>query len=188
MGLSLKSQKGRMPVKTIIYTAAALVALSSIAHAQSAPPIKMGLWQSTVVSTMTGIQLPPEVLERMKAAGREIPGSAPATTVTQGCLTPEKWQESFQRAQAGQDCHAKNLKLDASGMSADIECKSERGTSTGHTQVTFVSSEKAHGTTHMEIVTARSPQPIVMDITLDSVYQGADCKGISPDTSKVISH
>jgi hypothetical protein len=177
-----------MPVKTIFYTAAALVALSSLAHAQSAPPVKMGLWQSTVVSTMTGIELPPEVVERMKAAGRTIPGSAPKTTVTQGCLTPEKWQDNWQRAQSGQDCLTKNLKLDASGMSADIECKTDRGTSTGHTQVTFISSEKVHGTTHMEITTGRSPQPMVMNITLDSVYQGSDCKGISPDGAKVISH
>jgi hypothetical protein len=174
-------------VKTILCAAATLLALSSLAHAQSAPPVKMGLWQNTVVSTMSGIQLPPEVVERMKAAGRSIPGAAPRTTVTQGCLTPDKWKESIQDAQSGQDCHVKNLKTDASGMSADIDCKTQGGNATGHTQITFVSSEKVHGVTHMEVVTERSPQPIVMDITMDSVYQGSDCKGISPDGAKVIS-
>jgi hypothetical protein len=94
----------------------------------------------------------------------------------------------MQQAQAGQDCHTKNLKVEASGMSADIECKIQGGTSTGHTQITFVSSEKVHGTTHMEIVTDRSPQPMVLDITMDSVFQGTDCKGISLDGAKVISH
>jgi hypothetical protein len=174
-------------VKNIL-CAAALVGLSSLAYAQSAPPIKMGLWQNTIVSTMTGIQLPPEVVERMKAAGRPIPGAAPQTTVTQGCLTPEKWQESWQRAQSGQDCHAQNLKVEASGLSADIDCKSDRGASTGHMQITFISPEKTHGTMHMTVTTDRTPQPIVMDITMDSVFQGADCKGISPDSAKVISH
>jgi hypothetical protein len=175
-------------VKIILSAIAALVALSPVIHAQSAPPVKMGLWQTTVVSTMGGIQLPPDVIEKMKAAGRPIPGATPQTTVTQGCLTPEKWQQSWQRAQQGGDCQTKNFKQDASGMSVDIECKSERGTSTGHMQIDFVSPEKAHGTTHMEIVTGRSPQPMVMNITMDSVYQGADCKGISPDNAKVISH
>ena len=175
-------------MKTIHSAVAVLVALSPAVHAQSTPPVKMGLWQTTVVSTMAGIQLPPEVLEKMKAAGRSVPGSTPQTTVTQGCLTPEKWQQSWQRAQQGQDCKTKNFKQDASGMSADIECKSDRGTSTGHTEVNFISPEKAHGTTHMEIVTGRSPQPIVMNMTMDSVYQGADCKGISPDSAKTISH
>jgi hypothetical protein len=55
-------------------------------------------------------------------------------------------------------------------------------------QVNFVSPEKAHGTTHLQIATGRSPQPMVIDITIDSVYQGPDCKGISPDDAKVISH
>jgi Protein of unknown function (DUF3617) len=176
------------PVKTLLSTVAALITLSSVIHAQSTPPVKMGLWQTTVISTMAGIQLPPEVLEKMKAAGRSVPGSTPQTTVTQGCLTPEKWQQSWQRAQQSGDCTAKNFKQDVSGMSVDVECKSERGTSTGHTQINFVSPEKAHGTTHMEIVTTRSPQPIVMNLTMDSVYQGTDCKGISPDSAKVISH
>ena len=175
-------------MKTPLCVVAALITYFPVLLAQSTPPVKMGLWQTTVVSTMAGIQLPPEVLEKMKAAGRSVPGSTPQTTVTQGCLTPEKWQQSWQRAQQGGDCQTKNFKQDASGMSADIECKTERGTSTGHTQVNFISPEKAHGTTHMEIVTGRSPQPIVMDITMDSVYQGADCKGISPDSAKVISH
>jgi hypothetical protein len=26
----------------------------------------------------------------------------------------------------------------------------------------------------------------VMDVTFDSVYQGADCKGISPDSPKIM--
>lgn len=148
----------------------------------------MGLWQSTIVSNMSGIQLPPEVVERMKAAGRPVPGSTPQTTVSQSCLTPEKWQQNWQHAQQGEGCQFKNLKQDASGMSADIDCKNDRGTSTGHMKIDFVSTEKAHGTTHMQINSTRSPQPIIMDITFDSAYQGADCKGVSPDSPKVVSH
>jgi hypothetical protein len=175
-------------VKAIVYAVASLSLFSSLTYAQSAPPVKMGLWQSTSATTMSGMQLPPEVVERMKAAGRAIPGSTPQTTVTQSCLTQEKWKQTWQRPQRGQDCQVKNFKQDASGMSADIECKSERGTSTGHTQVNFISSEKAHGTTQMQIVTGRSPQPMTMSITIDSFYQGSDCKGISPDEAKVVSH
>ena len=72
-------------------------------------------------------------------------------------------------------------------MSADLVCTSERGGSgKGHMQVNFLSSEKVHGTMHMEMITQRQPQPIVMDMTFDSTYQGADCKGVSPDSPKVI--
>jgi Protein of unknown function (DUF3617) len=175
-------------MKTLLYTLVSLTALSVVSHAQSAPPVKMGLWQSTVVSTMTGIQLPPDVIEKMKAAGRPIPGSTPQTTVTQSCLTPEKWNQAWQHAQQRGDCQNTNLKQDASGMSVDIACKTERGASTGHMQISFVSAEKVHGTTHLQMASGRSPQPIVMDFIIDSVFQGADCKGISPDDARVVSH
>lgn len=173
-------------MKQVLCVVAVLIASCSAASAQSAPPIKMGLWETTVVSKISGLQIPPEVAERMKAMGRSIPGSEPRTTVTQGCLTPEKWKETLSKAQQNQDCHMKNLKQDSSGMSADIDCKSDRGSSTGHMQMTFVSAEKTHGTMHIETITERQPQPIVMDFTLDSAFQGSDCKGISPDSAKIV--
>jgi hypothetical protein len=60
------------------------------------------------------------------------------------------------------------------------------GSSKGHVDATFASQEKMNGKMHMEITTARQPQPIVMDGTFESVYQGADCKGISPDSPKIV--
>ena len=80
----------------------------------------------------------------------------------------------------------KNLKEDSSGMSADIDCKSDRGASTGHIQMTYDSTEKVHGTVHMEMTSERNPQPIVIDMKLSSVYQGSDCKGVSPDSAKIV--
>jgi hypothetical protein len=174
-------------MKRMLTTVAMFAALPCLAQAQSAPPVRMGLWQTTAVTTMSGMQLPPQVVEQMKAMGRPIPGSTPTTSVTQSCLTPDKWQKNWQRAQQG-DCHTTNLKQDASGMSADIECKTERGTSTGHTQVDFLSTEKAHATTTVQVNTGRMPQPITMNMTMDSVYQGADCQGVSPDSPKILSH
>jgi hypothetical protein len=158
-----------------------------VAQAPSTPPIKMGLWQGTTVSKMTGLQVPPEVAEKMKAMGHPVPGAEPRTMETQSCLTPEKWKEMFTKQQERENCKIENLKQDSSGMSADMVCNSERGGSgKGHMEVNFISSEKVRGTIHMEMVTQRQPEPIVMDMTFDSTYQGSDCKGISPDTPKVI--
>lgn len=176
-------------LETAVAATIAMLAVSVTAPAQSAPPVKMGLWHGTTVTKMTGINIPPEVAERMKAMGRPVPGAEPTTIETESCLTPEKWKEMFAKAQDRQNCTISNLKQDSSGMSADMACASPSGggsTAKGHMQMTFVSSEKVHGTMHMEAVSARQPQPIVVDMTIDSAYQGADCKGISPDTPKVI--
>jgi hypothetical protein len=179
-----------MPVKILFGTFAmtAVMMTPCIAQAPSTPPVKMGLWQGTTVSKMTGLQLPPEVAERMKAMGRPVPGSEPKTIETESCLTPEKWKEMIAKTQdERENCKIQNMKQDSSGMSADLVCDSPRGgTGKGHLQVDFISTEKVHGTMHMEMVTQRQPQPIVVDMTFDSTYQGADCKGVSPDTPKVI--
>ncbi|HEX2918051.1 MAG TPA: DUF3617 domain-containing protein, partial [Edaphobacter sp.] len=150
-------------------------------------PIKRGLWHGKAVSTMTGLELPPDVVARLKAMGRPVPGSEPTTTETESCLTPEKWKEMLAKTQNRENCSYSNIRVDSSGMSGDMECTTGRGgTSRGHLQMNFVSPEKVHGTVHMEATSAQRPQPIVVDMTIDSTYEGADCKGISPDEPKVI--
>jgi len=150
------------------------------------PPVKMGLWQNTVVNTMSGLQLPPDVVAKMQAMGRTVPGAAPRTTVTQSCLTADKWRESFADMQQRQNCQFTNVKQSATGMSGDMACTTAEGSAKGHLEATFTSQEKMNGKIHMEITTARQSQPIVMNATFDSVYQGDDCKGISPDSPKVV--
>ncbi len=71
-------------------------------------------------------------------------------------------------------------------MSGDMVCTTAEGASKGHMEATFSSQEKMSGKVHMEITTQRQPQPILMDVTFESVYQGADCKGISPDSPKIV--
>ncbi len=118
------------------------------------PAVKMGLWQNTSTNTMTGIQLPPDVVAKMQAMGRPVPGAAPTTTVSQSCLTPEKWQKSFGNMQQNKDCQFTNVHQSASGMSADMVCTTEGRSSKGHIEATFESQEKINGKVHMEIATS----------------------------------
>jgi hypothetical protein len=118
--------------------------------------------------------------------GRPVPGGAPRTIVTQSCLTPDKWQKSFADMQQNKNCEFTNVHQSTTGMSGDIACTTADGSSKGHMQATFAGQEKMNGKMHIEITTARQPQPIVMDGTFQSVYQGADCKGISPDSPEVL--
>ncbi|HEU4636565.1 MAG TPA: DUF3617 domain-containing protein [Edaphobacter sp.] len=172
-------------MKTLAWLLAA-VSIPAAAVAQSAP-IKMGLWHGKTVSTIKGLELPPDVVARLKAMGRPVPGGEPTTTETESCLTPEKWREMLAGPRAHENCSYSNMKSDSSGMSGDVECTSGRGdVSKGHIQMNFVSSEKVQGTMHVETTSARRPQPMLIDMTIDSTYEGADCKGISPDSPKVV--
>ena len=150
------------------------------------PPIKMGLWKSTTNSTMTGFQLPPELADRMKAMGKPLGG--PQTINTLSCITPEKWQQMFNRQQRNQNCSFSNVQQSSSGMSADMACTSSsgRGNSTGHMDMTFDSDSKMHGKFHMNVAMESQPQPMTIDSTIQSDYQGSDCQGISPDSPKIV--
>jgi hypothetical protein len=152
------------------------------------PPVKMGLWQMTNTGTVTGLELPPEVVAKLQAMGKPVPGAQPHTIVTQSCLTAEKWKKMFSDMQQNKDCHFTDQKMSSTGMSGDLACKSADGrtTSTGHVEVSFVSDEKMTGKAHVETVSTSMPKPMVMDMTFDSVYQGSDCKGISPDSPKIV--
>lgn len=154
----------------------------------SEPPVKMGRWQTKMTSTMTGFQIPPDVAARLKAMGRPVPGSEPQTIVSQSCLTPEKWKDMFSHMQGNHDCQFTNEHQSSTSMSAGMTCKSPDGkySSTGHIDVRFTSAEKMSGKVHAETITQSQPQPIVMDMSFESAYQGADCQGISPSSPKVI--
>ena len=97
------------------------------------PAVKMGLWQNTATNTMTGLQLPPEVVAKMQAMGRPVPGAAPRTIVTQSCLTPDKWQKSFTDMQQRQELSvyecARRVRR---GCRAIWLCTTAEGSSKGH--------------------------------------------------------
>jgi Protein of unknown function (DUF3617) len=133
------------------------------AQAQTAPPVKMGLWKTSSTITTSGFELPPDVAARMKAMGRS-PGQ-PHTANTLSCLTAEKWKKIFDPAQHDQKCQFTNQQQSSSGMSADMACSSGGGahTSTGHMAMTFDSKEKMHGKFHMEVNSQSQPHPILID-------------------------
>jgi hypothetical protein len=174
--------------KRIVFSMGFVVFLSAALAQSSEPPVKMGLWQTKITSTMTGFQIPPDVAAKLKAMGRPVPGSEPQTVVSQSCLTQEKWKDMFSHMQRNHDCQLTNEHQSSTSMSADMACKSPDGqySSTGHVEAKFTNSEKMTGKVHVETIRQSQPQPIVMDMSFDSAYQGADCQGISPDSPKVI--
>lgn len=174
--------------KQIYFVMAILVFPGAVLAQTSAPPVKMGLWQTTNTVTMSGIQIPPDVAARLKAMGRPLPMEQPTTHVLQSCLTPEKWKNMFSDMQRDRNCEFTNLHQTSDSLSVDMVCKSPDGRSStmGHIEASFTTAEKMHGKAHIETQMQSQPQPIVIDMSFDSAYQGADCQGISPDSARMI--
>jgi Protein of unknown function (DUF3617) len=169
-----------LPLAALAVAALAVAALAVAALAQIAgpPPLKMGLWQTEVTSTVTGM---PEM-----PAGR---GPIGRRTVTQGCLTPDTWKkglEDFNRHQQDTDCKVTNMHEDSSGIALNETCTSEQFTSAVHFELTFDNSEHTHGSATVHMTGPHFPQGMDSHISMTSHYLGASCGDIKPGDSKVI--
>lgn len=177
----------RLPILLVAISAA----LAAVAQSTTPPPVKMGLWETTVTSKMSGFQLPPDVAAKLKAMGRSVPGS-PHTTVSQGCLTPDEWQKSMENMSkpSSSDCTITHRQLEARKFSVDVSCKSQNGgTTTGHWEMQATDDEHSHGSGHMTSDAAGpNGQHFSMDMTIDSHFLSANCGDVKPGNAKIIRH
>jgi hypothetical protein len=163
----------------LLLTLAAFFAVHA-AQAQTleAPPIKMGLWQTESHATITGMENSP--------MGQAMGGSH--SNVTQGCLTPETWKNSFQNMQnqMQSSCKASNMHQDAHSITFDEACTSERYTSNVHFEGLFDDNEHMHGNVKVVMTAASLPQGMTMIMTMKSHYVSASCGDVKPGEGKVV--
>ena len=174
----------------LVFCAAGLASAQSALSSTTPPPVKMGLWETSVTSQITGLQLPPQVIEKLKQMGRPIPGSAPHTTVTQSCLTPAEWQKDMENMNKpkSSDCDAQKREDSPTKYTFDMSCKTERGmTMQGHWEMDVLDSEHAHGSGHMASdQPGPNGQTFSVTMTLDSKYLDSDCGDVKPGEPKVM--
>lgn len=174
-----------------VIAAALLCAGAATLAAQTAPPVKMGLWESTINTTMGGFQLPPEVAEKLKQMGRPVPGSTPTTVESQACYTKEQWEKDIAKAQDRKDidCSTQNLTRDSHKMTFDQTCRTAHGTSTGHMEMFFDDDEHVHGAGHFtatETSGSQAGHPITIDFAIKSHYLKSDCGDVLPGQPKIL--
>jgi Protein of unknown function (DUF3617) len=153
------------------------------------PPVKMGLWESSITTTIGGITIPPDVAARLEAMGRQVPGSTPHTTITQSCMTQDEWTKSIERMNDSKEtkCTYTNRSITSSKFSFDLSCASEHGgVFTGHFEMNVDNDEHTHGTAHMKGEMGPQGQPMTIDTTLTSHYLSANCGDVKPGEGKTI--
>ncbi|MFZ0662569.1 MAG: DUF3617 domain-containing protein [Acidobacteriaceae bacterium] len=176
------------PCVFLLALCAVAVAAAQAVPPTTPPPVKMGLWETTLTTHMSGFQLPPEVVERLKQMGRPVPGGA-HTMVTQGCLTPDEWRKDMEdmNKPRNSDCTITKHGDDVRSLSFDISCKQGNSTISGDWEMHVIDNEHGHGSGHMTSDQAGpNGQSIVVDSTMDSRYLGADCGDVKPGATKII--
>jgi len=145
------------------------------------PPIKMGLWQSSVSVNMAGM---------MPNAPSGAGGSV--THVNQSCMTPDSWRDAFRnmqqrRQQATANCSTANVSQDAHQMTFDMSCTGQQGINTNvHVQMFLDSQEAMHGNATVKMSGPNFPQGMSMNSTIASKFLSSDCGDVKPGESKPV--
>jgi hypothetical protein len=181
-----------------VFVSAMTAVAACTSQAQSSIPSKPGLWESTMTSNITGIQVPPDMEARLaqmppdqQATIRSAMGGGPHTSVVHSCLTREqfdKWNDNFTRGKDGECTHS-NVSQTANERSFDISCTSPNAKTTGHVDMVFDGDEHGRGTVHMVRTATQGPQamkPMTIDMKIDTHYIGADCGAIKPGEAQPV--
>ena len=161
-----------------------LLMLSTLALAQdpsTPPPVKMGLWQNEVTSSVSGAPDTP--------MGRAMSGTG-RTMVTQGCLTPDTWAKEMQNVQRRQqktDCNMTNFVQDTHHVTFDQTCAGERGYTTNmHFEMLIDDLEHAHGQADVKTSGPAFPQGMTMHMNMKEKFMSSDCGDVKPGEGKVV--
>jgi len=175
----MKIQLPRFGGIPILLSLAALALSAAVAQISDIPPVKMGLWQTEVTTTMAGM----ENMPMAHAMGNH-------SSTTQSCMTPETWKSDLQKLNDSQhksDCNVTNMHLDTHGMTFDETCTTPNGgNSTIHFEAQFDGNDHMHGTAKMQMSGKGMPQGMTMNMTMTSHYVGADCGDVKPGSAKII--
>ncbi|MGC2620376.1 MAG: DUF3617 family protein [Acidobacteriaceae bacterium] len=159
--------------RTVLATSALLFASAIFASAQSAPPLKMGLWEHTVTLDMSGMP------SGMGGSGQPI--------TKQSCMTSKTWKDTLQSMQSHRqmanaaNCSTSNVQQDAHHFSFDVACSPQQGMNTKiHVDMTLDSEESMHGTTTTSISGPQFPQGMTMTAKIKSKFVSSDCGSVKP--------
>ena len=146
-----------------------VVSLAGLALLQLpiAPPMKLGLWETTSSMSMT-----------MNGAAHSMPGMKSRT-----CVTAETWAKAFAGDRPGGECTRTGEKLTGSHYTFDLTCPKMNGTIHGDMEFAELGSA-GHGKVHMEM--SPGGHAVVSDMEFDSHFVSADCGSVAPGKAQLV--
>lgn len=163
-----------------------VAACAAVAHAQTAPPIKPGLWQVQSERTIDGqkapdvsqqmANMPPEARKQMEAMmkqrGMDISGGVNNMKM---CLTREQLDEGRWRSEEGR-CKTDFITRTATQWKWRSVCTQPPSESEGEANI--ASPERY--TVKVTTVSQRKGEPRNMQMTMNAKWLGADCGDVKP--------
>ena len=167
--------------------AAVLLCMSAVfASRASATPIdvKLGLWQSTITSEMSGMppidmsRYTPEQRARMEAAFKKYEARGPRTTTYKTCLTKKKLAEDpfTEPPQQGETCSTKMISQSKTMWQGSRVCTGNHGRQEFSGKITALSRERVEGT--MLVKMSNGGRSMTNHAKYASKWLGSDCGNV----------
>jgi Protein of unknown function (DUF3617) len=150
--------------------------------------VKTGLWETTTVTTMSGVAmptLPAAALEKMPPAQRaqmeqmmkQFGGKGPTSRTSKECVTEKDLKEgAFRAARENQDKDCKYTILTATSKRQEMTFKcSDDSAATGKFVIEAGSSSSVHGV--MDMKSTR----MSMNVKIDARWLSSSCAGADKD-------
>jgi Spy/CpxP family protein refolding chaperone len=180
----------------ILASAAVLLPLAFQAAADDIKPFdaKLGLWETTSTTEISGMpampqipeeqlaKMPPEQRAKIEAMikGRGMGG--PRTTTSKSCVTRESLEKAMAFGQNEESCTRKVITSTSSKQEIHIECTRGKNTMTGDLNIERLDGEHAKGS--MVMKSAGAERPIDMKMSFTSKWLSADCGDVKPVVPK----
>ncbi|MFZ1910427.1 MAG: DUF3617 domain-containing protein [Burkholderiales bacterium] len=164
--------------------AAALLCMSAAfaAGASAAPmDVKLGLWQSTITSEVSGMppidmsRYTPEQRARMEAAFQKYEAQGPRTTTYKTCLTKKSLAKDpfSEPPQDGETCTTKMTSQSKTMWQGSRVCTGNRGRQEYSGKITALSRERVEGT--MLVKMSDGGHSMTSHAKYASKWLGSDC-------------
>lgn len=158
--------------------------------------VKLGLWETTTKSEMSGMpampampQIPEETLAKLPPAQRaqleaRMKGGmgGPRTNTMKSCLTKEALDRGLNFAQNDNSCTYKVVSSSSTKQEMHSECNRGQMKMTGDLTIDRVDAEHIKG--GMTMKSAEGGQPMNMKMSFETKWISADCGDVKPSGVK----
>jgi hypothetical protein len=174
----------------------ALLLSSAVLPADDIKPfdVKLGLWETTSTTEMSGMampampQIPPDALSRMPPEQRarieammKGRGGSPRTATVKSCITKDTLAQAGAFGQSDKSCTMKVVSSTPAKQVMHMDCTRENNHMTGDITIDRVDAEHVKG---LSSIKSEGEHAVTIKSTFETKWLSSDCGDVKPISPK----
>jgi hypothetical protein len=148
--------------------------------------VRLGAWESTTISDISGVEIPPDALAQMspreraqaEAALKARTSRGPSKTTRQSCVTKESVDKLYDDTNSRSNCKRTVIESTRREQVFHEECADASAKSSSDVHFEAVDSTHVKGSVRAVVTRAGGVHPIHMNMTFNAHWIGPSCSDI----------